>query len=199
MKTMIQFRELILMIIKRPSTYIGDNCLNSFRVWLDGYSYALACKGFSLEKDESLFFREYNDWVACRMHYYESTSGWSKMITDKVGNGEPAFRKFKELFLDLFSREEIVIARINNLNKFSLKLDDKGNESDRVYFPKKLRLVKYTSDPGYFIVSDEIDKAGICKFYPNKENLEIFSGISVDKWKVENKMLWDENPDDKTD
>jgi hypothetical protein len=50
-------------------------------------------------------FQGFNDWVAEKLGFTESTSGWCNMISEGTGNDEQAYHRFFQL-LDEFCREK---------------------------------------------------------------------------------------------
>jgi hypothetical protein len=90
--------DLLDKIRQRPAMYIGYHSPTHLHSFLSGFSY---CGNFKPEKAENPDFRDFHDWVAKRLGYYESTSGWAHMIEDQREDKEEALWLFFEL-LDEF-------------------------------------------------------------------------------------------------
>ena len=56
--------------------YTGETSLFSISHFLSGYGFAAELYGVGDADDWLLVPREFHDWVAYRLHFYESTSGW---------------------------------------------------------------------------------------------------------------------------
>lgn len=61
-----------------PAMYTGEYTLKSIRIFLEGYS-------FSLRENEIMDLSNqsspnFNDWIANRLGFSESTAGWKNMI-----------------------------------------------------------------------------------------------------------------------
>jgi hypothetical protein len=82
--------------------YIVEPSLYRLHSFLTGYTGGLGRVGFAL-RDEADFHR-FHDWVARRLGFFESTSGWVNMIRDKSTSDAEAFARFFEL-LDEFKNE----------------------------------------------------------------------------------------------
>jgi hypothetical protein len=94
--------DVLDAIRKKPGMYIGEPSLQRLHDFLGGYSAGLGRVRFSL-KDTADFHR-FHDWVAQRLGFYESTSGWCNMIRDKSTSEADALQKFF-LLLDEFRKE----------------------------------------------------------------------------------------------
>jgi hypothetical protein len=94
--------DLLETIRKRPGMYICKPSLQGLRDFLGGYTAGLGRVRLVLR--DTTDFHRFHDWVAHRLGFYESTSGWCNMIRDKSANEEEAFRKFYVL-LDEFKKE----------------------------------------------------------------------------------------------
>lgn len=89
--------ELFEMIKKRPAIFLdGDASLKQLRSFLVGYDCGLGRTHFVLR--ERAIFDQFNDWVAMRLGFTSSTSGWCNMILEKSGNDDAkAYRIFFDL------------------------------------------------------------------------------------------------------
>jgi hypothetical protein len=78
--------------------YIGYHSPTHLHSFLSGFSFGTNFKSEEVEKPD---FDEFHDWIAQRLDYYESTSGWAYMIEDQREDKEEALWLFFEL-LDEF-------------------------------------------------------------------------------------------------
>ena len=78
--------------------YIGYHSPTHLHSFLSGFSFG---KEFKLDENEQPNFDEFHDWVAKKLNYNESTSGWAYMIEDQTEDKEEALWLFFEL-LDEF-------------------------------------------------------------------------------------------------
>lgn len=90
--------ELLDKIRPRPGMYIGHHSPTHLHSFLSGFSCASNYKSSNTEQPN---FDDFNDWVAKRLNYYASTSGWAYMIEDQREDKEEALWLFFEL-LDEF-------------------------------------------------------------------------------------------------
>lgn len=81
----------------RPVLLIGSSSLVDLRVWLEGLDFGLRRVGGCLVSDPT--FYHFHRFAQLRLGFRESTSGWTRMITDR-SDGEPgsAISRFFELF-----------------------------------------------------------------------------------------------------
>jgi hypothetical protein len=99
--------DVLARIRKMPGIFIGEPSINSLQAFLNGYVSGLAGVGSVLRQDDFLHrcdFRLFNDWVARRLGYSESTLGWCRMLREKSASERDAFERFFTL-LDEFRRE----------------------------------------------------------------------------------------------
>ena len=100
----VDIQDLFDAIKRRPGFYIdGDKSLKRVRSFLVGYEGGSCSTSRELTDREK--FHQLHDWVAKRLGYVESTSGWCNMITSRAGSDERGFEMFFEL-LDEFRRRE---------------------------------------------------------------------------------------------
>ncbi len=94
--------DFLSSVRKRPGLYFGETSLSRLQAYLLGYEAGLAKCGKSLAGGDQ--FHSFHNWVAARLGFSSSTSGWCKMIQAKSENDEKAFHAFYEL-LDQFCHE----------------------------------------------------------------------------------------------
>ena len=93
--------EMLMRMRKRPGMYLGSESISKLQTFLDGYHTALIDFG----KNENrkmllpLDFWYMHEFAAVVYGYYESTSGWRRIILDGCGGDErTALNKFFELY-----------------------------------------------------------------------------------------------------
>lgn len=90
--------ELLDKIRRRIGMYIGAASPTHLQSFLSGYYLA---NRMERNKTEEPNFQDFHDWVAKKLGYAESTSGWANMIEDQRVDKEEALFLFFEL-LDEF-------------------------------------------------------------------------------------------------
>ena len=88
--------DILKMLRKKPQIHIGAYSIIRLHAFILGCKYGLNVVGQSLSDQE--IFNEFNPWVAGRLGFGESTSGWCNMILEKSKNDEEAFHSFYFLF-----------------------------------------------------------------------------------------------------
>ena len=78
---------------------IAERELVRVYAFLIGCQYALGRQGFTFRHAEPNFWR-FHDWVAQRLGYTSSTSGWYNMIRDGCGTEQEAFDRFYGLLAE---------------------------------------------------------------------------------------------------
>ena len=154
--------SLIEAIRLRPGMYFGSKSLTAFHQFLGGYQ--MAC-GLHQVEDDRLGLRipaDFHEWVAYRTRFRESTSGWCKMIVATSQSEEEAFDRFFELLVEHAERAPRVVAEI--LGPTSTTRTERDGEDYLIPPPKKVQLVKYTDDPGFFALHSSEDWTD--RFYP---------------------------------
>ena len=66
--------ELLILIQKRPELYIGEKTLTCLSNNINGYN--LSCLINNTEKKNENIWKEFHDFVAEKLGYFESTSGY---------------------------------------------------------------------------------------------------------------------------
>ena len=94
--------DLLDAIRKRPGLFVVEPSIFRLQSFITGHDAGLGRVGFAL-RDGLDFFR-FHDWVARRLGYSSSTSGWANMIRDKSASDADAFQRFFVL-LDEFRKE----------------------------------------------------------------------------------------------
>jgi len=146
--------NLIERIRERPGMYIGPGKITALRHTIHGYEMGLRDFGL-FGKSTQVLPEDFNDWVAYRLHYKESTSGWRNMILNSCQQDEDrALARFFDLLDEHADRKPKVIARLTGINKTYARQIG-GGEKTLERYPTCVSLVAYTDDPGFFVLSDE--------------------------------------------
>lgn len=91
--------DLLQKIRDRPAIFLdGERSLVRLRSFLVGYTCALGGQNKCLDKFDQ--FNRFDDWVADRLGYAESTIGWYNMIIRRCNSEEAAYAKFFDLLDD---------------------------------------------------------------------------------------------------
>lgn len=154
--------SLIDAIRQRPGMYFGSKSLTAFYHFLAGYQ--MACGLHQIEEDR-LGLKippDFHDWVAYRTHFRESTSGWCNMIVATSQSEEEAFDRFFELLEEHSKRAPKPVAEI--IEPTSTTRTERDGEDYLIPPPKKVQLVKYTDDPGFFALHENDDWSD--RFHP---------------------------------
>ena len=94
--------DMLDAIRKKPGLYIATPSINRLHAFIVGYTAGLGRVRFTVRDGEH--FHRFHDWVAHRLGFGESTSGWCNMIRDKSTDEPDAFHRFFVL-LDEFRKE----------------------------------------------------------------------------------------------
>jgi len=180
--------------LRRPEMYTGEKNLCALRTFLSGYEFALTTYGVSnAQQSDYLFLSpDFHDWVAYRLHFYETTSGWCNMICDQFGNEQPGIDRFFELLAEFKSRKPHVVAKVDGVNKSHSSQAVTRDENGKMIFgpttvksyPKSIMLVTYTDDPGFFAYSEPDEEFPERGFHPNKKHFELWTGDDQLPWLI---------------
>jgi hypothetical protein len=96
--------DLLDAIRKMPGLYVCEPSIFRLHSFINGHNSGLGRVGFALRDGED--FHRFHDWVARRLGFAESTSGWCNMIRDKSESDANAFKRFFVL-LDEFRKESV--------------------------------------------------------------------------------------------
>ena len=164
--------DLLAKIREHPGLFLGESTLSALYHTINGYALALGSHG--IKDDFSLRLpADFNDWVAYRLHYKESTSGWKNMILSVCKDDVEAFKRFFELLDQYASRKSRVVAKIIGFEK-TFAIGVEGQQRLERY-PDCISLIVYTDDPGFFAVSDEPGRAlPMAGFFPSLDWFESF-------------------------
>ena len=120
--------ELIDKIRLRTAMYIGHASPTHLRSFLSGYYLE---KRHEIVKEEEPSFAKFNDWIADKFDYYESTSGWAYMIEDQRDDKQEALYLFYELL------DEYRGIRHNQIARVKFRHEESTDQSWRGYSRRK--------------------------------------------------------------
>ena len=135
---------------------------------------------------------DFHDWVAYRLHFPASTSGWHNMIIERFGDGPPALDHFFSLLDEYHVRVPNIVATLSSCERRYTELFQ-GEQHSRS-FPSNLSLIAYNAeDPGLFVCaegSDHFPGKGFCPrldrfeemFGPCRSKLVILDQAAYDRW-----------------
>ncbi len=155
-KEKIRTGELLEVIRDRPALYLGERSLSALWHYLLGYRMAMSV--YDVRADFSLP-ADFHEWVAYRLHFYESTSGYRNMILKRTPDESVALDHFFELLDDHRTRKPRVVA-LAQCNKQFTSYTGKDAHRENVQtrkIPSPLKLIAYTDDPGFFVASDSAE------------------------------------------
>ena len=142
--------ELLDVIRIRTAMYTGERTLSAVYHFLAGFGFAQHVYQISTPQLPP----DFHDWVAYRLHFYESTTGYKRMILDRIPDEAAALDKFFELLDEHRSRRASVVAKVMLRDLEIFKCDEGGIER-RAKVAKEVSLVVYTDDPGFFVIHDD--------------------------------------------
>ena len=108
--------DMLEAIRKKPGMCIGEPSIARLDSFICGYGAGLGRSGFALRDTRN--FHRFNDWIARRLNFADSTSGWSRMIRHKSRSDADAFEQFFVL-LDEFKKEYAALTRLHRINRKS--------------------------------------------------------------------------------
>jgi hypothetical protein len=171
--------------------FTGENTLKSIEHFLAGYQFAITQYKITQCNDELFIPHEFHDWVAYRLHFFESTSGWCNMICAKTESDNEAIALFFKLLIEFRSRKPHVVARVIGRDKkfqqipFTNKNGNMVRDTAEIrQFPDTISLITYTDDPGFFAYSDTQDDFPFSGFFPSIELFENFIGIKREELNI---------------
>lgn len=168
-------------IRKRPAMYIGKRSLSALYMFLNGYEFAMLTHKVKA-KPFLKVPQAFHDWVAYRLHFDYSTSGWCNMILDRTKDEEKALDLFWNFFDEFNNRKPKIVARLTGINKSYTSISE-GIIEEKQY-PESISLVTYTDDPGFFVLSDDEQEWPGLDFFPDINSFESETGAPRTKLKV---------------
>lgn len=104
----------------RPAMWTGELSLKSIRTFIDGYRFALS------ERQSTLIDQDFNDWVAHKLGFGESTAGWQNMILAVTLSLHPKTLKWENYDADVTKEQHE-----KSISKFYELLEEYMNGPDR--------------------------------------------------------------------
>lgn len=133
------FYDILEAIGRRPAMYIDPSqSITALYNYIGGYLSSTGWKKIVNNTEPS--YAEFNNWVAVKLNFVESTKGWRRMLLERENDEERAFTRFFVLLDEFRNRKESRLFRAE-LPKSS------GRKT------KTLEIVKYTDDGGVFVRS----------------------------------------------
>jgi hypothetical protein len=170
---------LLEVIRERPAMYLGHRSLSALSSYLHGYRMALSVYDIQC----STLPQDFHDWVAYRLHFYESTSGNRNMILKRVPEESAALDRFFELLDEHRNRQQRIVAQVPGGKEYTWRTVKEGRpqEQQTGIYPT-LNLIAYTDDPGFFVSSDDANADFPRKdhFFPTLQWFGSRFGISKD-------------------
>ena len=190
-KQRIKNGQLLQVIRERPTLYLGERSLSALWHYLQGFWMALSIHDI---RTEYILPPDFHDWVAYRLHFFESTSGYRNMILKRVPNESTALDRFFELVDEHRNRKPRVVAKLEGYSR-EYRLYHGSRENEKAErFPTTLTLISYTDDPGFFVGSDDESamfpgrgfvptlEAFAIRFHVRKENLMVLEPDIYTHW-----------------
>ena len=189
--------ELIDLIRMKTGMYTGHSSPTHLNSFLSGYFFANRDETI---KEEKTNFHGFHDWVANKLDYYESTSGWAYMIEDQREDKIEALYLFYEL-LDEYrgiKHQQIANIEFNHEDKivttwmgYSRLKKVRGTfEAIPKPFPKELIIRKVELEENWFQIVAKNDKDEILSLWSSTELVKVYKrakeifGIEKDEWKI---------------
>ncbi|MCC9656710.1 hypothetical protein LOC70_12940 [Rhodopirellula sp. JC737] len=138
---------------KRPALYIGAKTLTGLFHFLGGYQFART--EHDIINNELALPDDIHDWIAYRLHFKESTSGWHSMILSRTSDESLAFDQFFALLDEHEGRVPCMRGKVRGVQRTYTSTTN--GVSIRRRYPETISLVTYTDDPGFFVYSDDRD------------------------------------------
>ncbi len=144
----IDIYDLLDSIEQKPAIYLGEKSLSLLRAFIDGYLFAARR---SLLRPNGFF--DFHEWVALRLGYFESTSGYVNMILkSEMGDETKGFDRFFQLWHDFRNRKSRTIyeaIRCTMAIAVSQRRLDTGEVEEMD--SNLIQVVKYTDDNAGFL------------------------------------------------
>lgn len=205
--------SVIDRIISRPGTFLGCESISSLEGFLSGYGFALSDIGIANSIDAllPLPFNFFCDYIAIRLGYRYSETGWRRMLLEKSNSDEiAAFRLFVSLYEDykhlqieryrssVLSEENIFFHEHNSL------VPQRSTDSGHCFHPiypgaKKIFCIELSLDSGWLLVESESEF--VLNYTIFRQACDLFEYVQrcfgvISNWqeaKVEN-IFFDEKP-----
>ncbi|HCN77458.1 MAG TPA: hypothetical protein DIT13_09735 [Verrucomicrobiales bacterium] len=157
------------LIQQRPEMFLGRPSISALWNFLNGW--CLACTKHGLADEALSLPADFHEWVAYRLRFHESTTGWCRMILERALDEAEGLKMFFQLKDDHRTRVPTAIAHIE---KFKLP-DPHADRAEVV--GSRMTLISYTTDPGFFVLHEtQPTELARPTFYPCLSWFETFTG-----------------------
>lgn len=147
--------DLLGVIRENPALYMGESTLTALYHFLGGFKTAGYVHRIQLP---DILPEDFHDWIAYRLHFLESTSGYRRMILQHFPDESVALGRFFALLDEYQTRQAKVVAKVRchpiNPDVFSVDPSDL-KERTRLRVAEEINLVVYTDDQGFFVTHDD--------------------------------------------
>lgn len=140
--------ELLEAIEELPALFLGSKSLTLLRAFLDGFQY-----GSPSISDTPYGFIDFHEWVALRLKYGESTSGYVNMILEsEAGDEEKSVDRFFQLWHEFRVRKSRIIYQADRGGK-SYSISQRRLDTGEIeeVDSNLMQVVKYTEDNSGFL------------------------------------------------
>ncbi len=186
-------RHLLQKMRLRPGMWFSKPSLYSLDSFLGGYGTALDYMQV-VDPEFDDFSKNFHDWVAYRLQYYESTMGWAGMIENSMESMSEKFELFFQLEEEFHARKARRVATVKPSTRITIL---RYNEHKEVIYegpastPELLEIVRYTDDPGMFLVSKTHPDYLAYGYCPDLKALSL-SSVLLETLQIERQDEWDE-------
>ena len=147
--------ELLDVIREKPVLYMGESTLTALYHFLGGYETAKYIHQIPLR---NILPIDFNDWVAYRLHFRESSSGYKRMILQHFPDESVALDQFFRLIDEHRTRRGKTVATVrchpSNPDVFRWEQGELKSKR-RLSVAEEIKLLTYTDDPGFFVAHDD--------------------------------------------
>lgn len=183
----VRVRDDFEALRRRPAMYLPRKCITALSAFIIGVDF-----GTGLESNPFPIPRDFHDWVAYRLHFYEPTSGWANMLFTRYGDSMEGVEGFFRLLDEYKTRQPRVIAVLvgcdQRYTRYFLSQKEERTYPDRIYL-----TIYNLEDPGVFLSADGEDCPPFQSYLPSRErfekefgpwlaNLEILDREGYDAW-----------------
>lgn len=193
---MSHFEDILEELHHRLAMYTGENTLKSLEHFLTGYGFAVDSHNIPGKDDPLILPSGFHDWVAYRLHFQESGSGWCNMICERSQTEEEALDRFFSLLAEMKTRKAHLVAKLTGCQLAYTQTTSYRKNGQLVQsptitksYPDSISVVTYTSDPGFFVYSDNDEYFPGQGFFASLETFELLTGVDRnlltivdDKW-----------------
>jgi hypothetical protein len=151
--------NILEQIRSRPALFLGTRSLSALQHFVNGYSEARRELGLS---SPNPLPPDIHDWVAYRLHFRESTSGYVNMVLKRIPDEAQALERFFELVDEHHAKSAKTVAKIRrHPEDCKIRRGRRGPNGEEVSrlveipCADEVSVVVFTDDPGFFIVNDD--------------------------------------------